>query len=165
MTKGKLRFALDTVGKDSATQLQETLQQSGSDKQAHLVGLTGLPKARLPGVKYHSIPIKAFHTIPPVGERTMEWLEELLAGQSIQPPEVIVAEGGLEGINQALDRLRSGNTSAKRIVVPLNAGKAQSTNGSGVDKDRSGQSDDSRVRSTLEQADKLNANPSRVKFA
>lgn len=163
VTKGQLRFALDTVGKDTAKTLQDSLQKSGGDKVAHLVGLTGLPKSRLPGVKYHSVPIKVFHSVPALGETSMRWLEQLLVAKGLEPPDVALAEGGLEGINEALDSLRNGTVSAKRIVVPIgNKPKADprgytATNGT-AQETRSKFSD-------LEYADKLNGDPSRIKFA
>ena len=163
VTKGKLRFALDTVGKETAAQLQESLQISKGDKQAHLVGLTGLPKVRLPGVKYHSVPIKIFHSVPALGEITMSWLEQLLVVKGLEPPNVALADGGLEGINEALDRLRNGTVSAKRIVVPIGKKSTIESNGrtatNGTTGGAKGKFD------TLDYADKLNVDPSRIKFA
>ena len=163
VTKGKLRFALDTVGKETATQLQECLQHSVGDNQAHLVGLTGLPKVRLPSVKYHSVPIKVFHSVPALGETTMRWLEQLLVAKGLEPPVIALADGGLDGINEALDRLRNGTVSAKRIVVPIGKKSAAEPNGytatKGTTRDAQGKFDN------LEYADKLNVDPSRIKFA
>lgn len=163
VTKGELRFALDTVGKETATHLQETLQRSKGDKAGHLVGLTGLPKTRLPGIKYHSLPIKIFHSVPIVGEQAMGWLEELLLEKILQPPEVAVADGGLQGINGALDKLRSGTISGKRLVVPIGVAKRDEVNGN-VATNGSKESSISDV-DNLEYADKLNEDPSRIKFA
>ena len=163
VTKGRLRFALDTVGKETATHLQASLQKSGDDKNAHLVGLTGLPKVRLPSVKYHSVPIKVFHSLPDLGEATMRWLEHLLIANSLEPPEIALADGGLEGINEALDKLRSGSVSAKRLVVPIGTKPTVDADGyagtNGVKPEAKGKFE------TLEYADKLNGDPSRIKFA
>ncbi|KAJ6013889.1 Polyketide synthase enoylreductase [Penicillium herquei] len=116
VTGGKLRYAIDIVGKETATLLERTLDPSNN---AHLLGLTGLPKERVPGIKYHTVPIKLFHTAPAVGESLVVWLESLLQSGVLTLPEIIRAEGGLEGINAALDVLRSGEASGKRIVVDL----------------------------------------------
>ncbi|KAJ5651228.1 Polyketide synthase enoylreductase [Penicillium longicatenatum] len=116
VTGGKLRYAIDIVGKDTATILEKTLDASGN---AHLLGLTGLPKERNPGIKYHTVPIKLFHSAPAVGESMVTWLESLLQSSTLTLPEIVRAEGGLEGINAALDILRSGTVSGKRIVVDL----------------------------------------------
>ena len=163
VTKGRLRFALDTVGKETATQLQDSLQNSGGGKMAHLVGLTGLPEVRLPSVKYHSVPIKIFHSVPILGEATMRWLEQLLVANSLEPPKVTLADGGLEGINEALDRLRSGSVSAKRLVVPIGTKPTADSyiyaGTNGVTPKAKGNFDN------LEYADKLNGDPSRIKFA
>ena len=163
ITKGKLRFALDTVGKETATQLQESLQQSRGDPHAHLVGLTGLPKVRLPGVEYHSVPIKVFHSVPALGESAMRWLEQLLVAKELEPPDIALADGGLEGINESLDRLRNGTVSAKRIVVPIGRKTTIESDGhaatNGATQEAKGKFD------SLEYADKLNADPTRVKFA
>lgn len=121
VTKGKLRFALDTVGRDTATLLAEAMQPKSEDGKVrgHLVGLTAVPKVDINGVMYHSVPIKAFHEAPAVGEGMMIWLEKLFERNLIETIETEVADGGLEGINDALDRLRSGLVNGPRIVVPL----------------------------------------------
>lgn len=118
VTRGKLRYAVDIVGKDTASQLQMALDPSGN---SHLLGLTGLPKERDPGIRYHTVPIKLFHTAPAVGESLVTWLENLLQSATLTLPEVVRAEGGLGGINAALETLRSGSVSGKRIVVDLDA--------------------------------------------
>ena len=163
VTKGQLRFALDTVGKDTVKSLQDSLQKSGADKVAHLVGLTGLPKVRLPGIKYHSVPIKVFHSVPALGETSMRWLEQLLVAKGLEPPNIALADGGLEGINEALDNLRNGTVSAKRIVVPIGNKTKVDPKGytatNGTAQEARGKFDD------LEYADKLNEDPSRIKFA
>ena len=53
VTNGQLRFALDTVGKQTAEHLQRCL----GDDRSHLVGLTGLPKVAAEGVSHHNVPI------------------------------------------------------------------------------------------------------------
>ncbi|KAJ5731940.1 Polyketide synthase enoylreductase [Penicillium malachiteum] len=116
VTGGKLRYAIDIVGKETAMLLERTLDPPNN---AHLLGLTGLPKDRVPGISYHTVPIKLFHTAPAVGESLVTWLESLLQSGVLTLPEIIRAEGGLEGINAALDVLRSGEASGKRIVVDL----------------------------------------------
>ncbi|KAJ5172717.1 hypothetical protein N7492_005310 [Penicillium capsulatum] len=118
VTEGKLRYAIDIVGKDTATLLQRALDPSG---HSHLLGLTGLPKERDVGIQYHTVPIKLFHTAPAVGESLVSWLEKLLQERTLTLPEVVRAAGGLEGINAALDTLRSGSVSGKRIVVDLDS--------------------------------------------
>ncbi|QSZ28695.1 hypothetical protein DSL72_003195 [Monilinia vaccinii-corymbosi] len=120
ITKGKLRFGLDTRGKESTALLAQTMRSVGIEgKRAHLVGLTGLPKEPTPGVLYHSVPIKTFHEAPKIGEELMVWLERLFEHNRIATPEIEVAHGGLQGINAALDRLRDGSVNGPRIVVPL----------------------------------------------
>ncbi|KAH6724550.1 hypothetical protein BKA61DRAFT_536174 [Leptodontidium sp. MPI-SDFR-AT-0119] len=122
ITKGKLRFGLDTRGKESAKLLASVMQSASKedgDSQAHLVGLTGIPKEPTDGVVYHSVPIKAFHEAPAVGEGLMIWLEKLLDQDLLRTPDIEIAAGGLEGINAALDRLRDGSVNGPRIVVPL----------------------------------------------
>jgi threonine dehydrogenase-like Zn-dependent dehydrogenase len=122
VTKGKLRFALDIVGRDTATLLQDALQQSDDAEQSHLLGVTGLPKIRSPNITYHAVPIKLFHTTPLVGARLMSWLETLLLHGSLAPPDTINADGGLEGVNEALEGMKSGSISGKRVVIGLEKG-------------------------------------------
>ena len=162
ITKGKLRFALDTVGKETATHLQESLHRSDGSEQGHLVGLTGLPKTRLPGFKYHNVPIKLFHSVPIIGERIVDWLEQLLVQKILPPPEVSIVEEGLEGINSALDRLRSGSISGKRLVVTLGAKKSTKDYTNGF---TNGTTETAAAEGSLEYAEKLNADPSRIKIA
>ncbi|KAL3465599.1 chaperonin 10-like protein [Aspergillus heterothallicus] len=121
VTQGKLRYAVDIVGRETATLLQATLdpeiREDGS--HSHLLGLTGLPKERDERIIYHTVPIKLFHSSPEVGEAMVTWLEQLLETQTLELPEIIRAEGGLDGINEALETLRRGDASGKRIVVSL----------------------------------------------
>lgn len=121
ITKGNLRFGLDTRGKDSAKLLASVMQSTseGSESRAHLVGLVGVPKEPIDGVVYHSVPIKSFHEVPAVGEGMTIWLESLLDRNLLHTPDIEVAAGGLEGINAALDRLRDGSVNGPRIVVPI----------------------------------------------
>ncbi|KAG0650527.1 Trans-enoyl reductase lepG [Hyphodiscus hymeniophilus] len=121
ITQGKLRFGLDTRGKETATLLAQAMQaeDEGGEKRAHLVGLTGLPNQPVNGVVTHSVPIKAFHEAPRVGEGLTIWLEKLLEQKLLATPDIEVATGGLGGINDALDRLRDGTVNGPRIVVPL----------------------------------------------
>jgi D-arabinose 1-dehydrogenase-like Zn-dependent alcohol dehydrogenase len=123
ITKGRLRFGLDTIGKESAALLAEAMQAEGEggETRAHLVGLTGLPKQPVNGVVFHSVPIKAFHEARQIGEGLTIWLEKLLEQTLLATPDIEVAEGGLEGINDALDKLRNGTVNGPRIVVPLRA--------------------------------------------
>ncbi|KAL2867368.1 zinc-binding alcohol dehydrogenase family protein [Aspergillus lucknowensis] len=125
VTGGKLRFALDIVGSQTAAFLQEALDTrvagNGSHAHAHLLGLTGLPddRDRDGRIIYHTVPIKLFHSSPEVGGAMVTWLERLMESGTLQLPEVIRAEGGLGGINAALEMLRRGEASGKRIVVSL----------------------------------------------
>jgi hypothetical protein len=87
--------------------------------RSHLVGLTGLPKESINDVLYHTVPVKVFHEAPEVGEGLVLWLEKLLEKKLIATPDIEIADGGLAGINAALDRLRDGSVNGPRIVVPL----------------------------------------------
>lgn len=49
----------------------------------------------------------------------MGWLEGLLKGGLLALPDIVLAQGGLEGINAALEVLRSGSVGGKRMVVDL----------------------------------------------
>ena len=120
VTQGQLRFALDTIGKETAENLQRTLwtEQNGS-VGSHLVGLASLPKAKPDSVVHHKVPIKAFHDVQKIGDSLMTWLEKLLLAGKLLPPETEIAVGGLHGINEALHSLRKGSKTGKRLVVPL----------------------------------------------
>ena len=121
VTRGHLRFGLDTVGKDTATMLQNSMKagEDGNQRWSHLVGLTGLSGEKLKGIKQHKVPIKLFHTFPEIGEAITTWLEQLLLSHKLCLPEITVMEGGLDGINDALGTLREGAFDSQRIVVPI----------------------------------------------
>ncbi|KAL4773257.1 chaperonin 10-like protein [Aspergillus nidulans var. acristatus] len=123
VTGGKLRYAIDIVGKETATLLQSTLDPSISEdgSHAHLLGLTGLPSGtdRDERTRYHTVPIKLFHSSPEVGGAMVSWLERLIESGTLELPEIIRAEGGLEGVNEALEMLKRGDASGKRIVMSL----------------------------------------------
>ncbi|KAJ7431302.1 chaperonin 10-like protein [Mycena galericulata] len=109
ITDDQLRLAIDATGKKaSATILQDVLQTSKADQRRHLLGFSGLPNSEVPNVQQHKVPIKIFHTVPQVGEALMIWLEKLLIAEALKMPEVDVADGGLAGVNAALDKMRSG---------------------------------------------------------
>ena len=123
VTNGKLRYALDTIGKDTAEHLMQMLGGLGvNGERSHLVGLAAVPKSGRPGVVLHQVPIKVFHDIHSFGENLMAWLERLLVAEKLVGPEIEVAPGGLGGVNRALDGLRQGAVSGKRYVVPLHDG-------------------------------------------
>ncbi|KAL2150451.1 hypothetical protein VTH82DRAFT_7014 [Thermothelomyces myriococcoides] len=95
-------------------------QPTALPPNAHLVGLTGLPKGPAPeGVVYHTVPIKVFHEVPAVGRALVEWLERLLARGLVAPPDIIDVERGLESVNRGLDRMRRGEISGGKLVVRL----------------------------------------------
>jgi NADPH:quinone reductase-like Zn-dependent oxidoreductase len=114
VTDGKLRFAVDTIGSKTAGLAQGCLGQD-----SHLVGLSGLPADGAPGIKHHTVPIKIYHEVHEIGGSLMSWLETLLKLRQLSPPDTEVAPGALDGINDALDRMRRGEISGKRVVVKL----------------------------------------------
>ncbi|KAK8033921.1 hypothetical protein PG991_003319 [Apiospora marii] len=144
----KLRFALDTRGRDSAAALGRALRQEAPDAvgtaavdknapvtprqspraskvaaRAHLVGLTGLPKEPSgEDVVYHTVPIKLYHEAPEVGEALSAWLERLLETGALVAPDIVAVEEGFEGINVGLDRMRRGEVSGGKAVVVLEEG-------------------------------------------
>lgn len=119
MTGGRLRYAIDFVGRETATLLERTLDATNGDTKAHLLGLTGLPKERHPGIAYHTVPIKLFHLSPEVGESMVVWLESLLRDGTLRLPEIVRSPGGLGSVNASLEMLKDGTASGKRVVVDL----------------------------------------------
>lgn len=145
-TNDSARFGFDTEGKVTAGHLLRSLASPAalppnlanynaprSDKlptppstpqeshgRAHLIGLTGLPKANSQGyAAFHSVPIKLFHEIPEVGEALCNWCEILLVKGFLVPPDVVGTVTGLEGINGGLDRLRKREVRGGRLVSVL----------------------------------------------
>ncbi|KAK5120788.1 hypothetical protein LTR85_005854 [Meristemomyces frigidus] len=119
ITGGRLRFAIDTVGPKTASCLARCLMHD-SLTPGHLVALAALPKEpSADGVVYHSVPMKLFHEVPGVGRALMAWLQQALAASAIELPEVTCVKGGLSFVNGALDQMRRGEVSGRRIVVSL----------------------------------------------
>ena len=163
VTGDQLRFGFDCNGKESAELLQQALQQTSSGKKSHILGLTGLPKQAPNGVVHHKVPIKLFHEAPNFGESLSQWLEDLLVAKILKLPEVEIAEGGLASINNALDRMRSGNVSGKRIVVPV--GEKSGTNTPKQEQPIHTGLSNGTSNDELAYADQLNSDPERIKFA
>ncbi|KAK6392520.1 hypothetical protein LTR65_003651 [Meristemomyces frigidus] len=119
ITGGQLRYGIDVVGPKTSSCLARCLAK-GSQAQAHLVALAALPKEpAADGVVYHSVPMKLFHEVPSVGRALMTWLEHALEASAVILPEVTSVKGGLSGVNPALDEMRSGAVSGRRLVVRL----------------------------------------------
>ncbi|KAI1289071.1 quinone oxidoreductase [Xylaria venustula] len=135
---GKLRFGLDTQGRDSAEALGRSMKARESvigslitpphtPTTTHLVGLAALPNAAAAGgLIYHRVPIKLFHEVPQVGSAITLWLETLLEKNVIALPDVLAIEEGFCGVNRGLNRMRRGEISGGRAVVDLTAGLAPS---------------------------------------
>ncbi|KAM5352751.1 hypothetical protein ACJ41O_005473 [Fusarium nematophilum] len=140
-TRGKLRFGIDTRGRDTAEILLRALGPEELHRQAaapvnsppstppaeptvpaHLVGMSGLPKSEQPaGVIFHTIPVKLYHEVPEIGEALSSWLERLLATRALVPPRIIDVEDGLHNVNKGLDRMRKGEISGGKLLVDLKA--------------------------------------------
>ncbi|CAM1500481.1 Fc.00g096430.m01.CDS01 [Cosmosporella sp. VM-42] len=139
-TKGRLRFGIDTRGRDTAELLLRALGPEELHKQAaqvdsppstppneptipaHLVGLSGLPKREQPaGVIFHTIPVKLYHEVPEIGEALSSWLERLLSTRAITPPRIIDVEDGLHNVNKGLDRMRRGEISGGKLLIDIDA--------------------------------------------
>jgi NADPH:quinone reductase-like Zn-dependent oxidoreductase len=164
ITGGKLRFGIDCNGQDSATSLQQALTQSDSGLKSHLLGLAGMPKSLARGVVHHKLPIKIFHEAPEVGEAISVWLEDLLVAQALKLPEVEIAQGGLAGINDALDRMRTGKIGGKRVVVPVGE-ESKSTPGTPPNVIPNGIAASTAQSPDFSYADSLNSDADRVRFA
>lgn len=142
LVPGSLRFAIDTVGGETASWCQNVLaartssrysspnadtvespkpaeqaSRGGGSKLSHLVVLAGGPKSKCPNVQVHNVPIKLFHANRRVGGHLSKWLFELLDNGILRPPEVEYVDGGLDAINAALGRLKEGSVSGRRLVV------------------------------------------------
>ncbi|KAM0513288.1 hypothetical protein ACHAPE_007940 [Trichoderma viride] len=142
---GSLRFAVDTVGSQTAAWCQQVLAErtssrycrpgyetptnrlssayiatrGGGSKLSHLVALAGTPITHSPNIQVHTVPIKLFHTSQYVGGHLSIWLYELLDTQKLLPPEVESVSGGLDAINGALEILKQGKTAGKGIVIRI----------------------------------------------
>ncbi|TGJ82748.1 hypothetical protein E0Z10_g6011 [Xylaria hypoxylon] len=133
---GKLRFGLDTQGRDSAEALGRSMKAReaviGSiptpprtPTTTHLVGLAALPNIPAAGgLIYHRVPMKLFHEVPQVGSAITLWLETLLEKGFIALPDVLAVEEGFSGVNRGLDKMRRGEISGGRAVVDVSIPRA-----------------------------------------
>ncbi|KAI0412940.1 quinone oxidoreductase [Xylaria grammica] len=134
---GKLRFGLDTQGRDSAEALGRSMKARGAmigsiptppgtpATTTHLVGLAALPNVPAAGgLVYHRVPMKLFHEVPQVGSAITLWLETLLEKGLIALPDVLAVEEGFSGVNKGLDRMRRGEISGGRAVVDVSVPRA-----------------------------------------
>lgn len=145
LVPGSLRFAVDTVGPQTAAWCQQVLAErtssrycrpgyetptnrlssayvatrGGGSKLSHLVALAGIPPTHSPNIQVHTVPIKLFHTSQYVGGHLSKWLYELLDTHQLLPPEVESMSGGLDAINGALEILKQGKTAGKGIVIRI----------------------------------------------
>ena len=179
ITGGRLRFAIDAYSTESAQALQTMLSSSNtSNVPSHLLSLAGPSKLQAEGVIQHTLPIKIFHDVLEIGESVMSWLEELFLAEALSLPHVEIAEGGLAGVNDALDRLRRNELGAKRIVVPVtqlrtspSASGSQTPTKSHPDPaaapilDDLTLEDDKGSTPELAYADAMNSSPDRIRFA
>nr|POF07669.1 alkanesulfonate monooxygenase 1 [Quercus suber] len=164
VTGGELRFGIDTHGKETAELLQSALRQSSTGPKSHILGFNSLPKQVPGGVVQHKVPIKIFHEAANFGDAVMIWLEELLVSKSLKLPEVEVADGGLAGVNNALDRLRTGTVGGRRIVVPVGKESGNNTPSTKISSSNATNGVPS-SNSDLSYHDEINSDPDRVKFA
>ncbi|GAA5990145.1 hypothetical protein JCM10908_005842 [Rhodotorula pacifica] len=118
LTDNNLKYAIDCVGSSTAAYATQALREESKGK-SWIVGLSGLPKTLRTGVQGLAVPIKTFHTNPQVGRALMDLVERLLESNQLVLPSITILEGGLESVNEGLDRLRSGSVSLGRIVVRL----------------------------------------------
>lgn len=117
ITQGQLRYAIDCVGKQSAEKAMLCLSEL--ERETFLVGLSGLPEEGPRNVRLCDVPIKTFHTNSAVGYGLMQLLEGLIQSGELVLPPVEVVDGGLEAVNGALDRMRTGDYPFGRLVVRL----------------------------------------------
>ncbi|QPC72027.1 hypothetical protein HYE68_002779 [Fusarium pseudograminearum] len=136
-TRGRKRFGLDTIGKETTTFLIDALctpsipepqrpDDSASNtseillpRHVHIVALCSAPKIQRTDLTLHTIPIKLFHVSPEVGKALTTWLGRLLQNNSIAYPTIAGIGDGLSSINASLDRMRRGEISGGKMVIRL----------------------------------------------
>ncbi|KAM0346952.1 hypothetical protein HYE67_002907 [Fusarium culmorum] len=137
-TRGRKRFGLDTIGKETTTFLIDALcdtpripepqkpDDSTSDtieilllRHVHIVVLCSAPKIQRTDLTLHTIPIKLFHVSPEVGKVLTTWLGRLLQNNTIAYPTIAGVGDGLSSINASLDKMRRGEISGGKMVIKL----------------------------------------------
>ncbi|CEF79765.1 unnamed protein product [Fusarium graminearum] len=137
-TRGRKRFGLDTIGKETTTFLIDALcdtaiipepqrpDDSTPDtseillpRHVHIVALCSAPKIQRTDLTLHTIPIKLFHVSPEVGKALTTWLGRLLQNNTIAYPTIAGVGDGLPSINASLDKMRRGEISGGKMVIKL----------------------------------------------
>jgi len=118
LSHGRLRYAYDAIGSQSADKCTEALTDSGDAFLAHCADA---PKAKKQNVRVFHVVIggDVFDTDAHVFADAYKELQPLLDAKRLQPNLIEHIEKGLDGIPDALRQLAAGKVSGKKLVATI----------------------------------------------
>ncbi|RUO96472.1 GroES-like protein, partial [Jimgerdemannia flammicorona] len=116
ITRGRLRYAYDTVSSATADLAAQALDQ---ERESHLAVIAGAPTGSYPKVKVHSVSTGVIYKEEgnSFGISFYEELGELLTAGVLRPNRYEVLPNGLAGIPEGHARLAAGKVSGVKLVV------------------------------------------------
>jgi len=118
ITKNRLKYVLDTVGSETSNIGLKALAQNGK-----LASVAGDPTDKRDDVQCISVNLGGCHRDTKGSLKTLNSLlkvvEQLLSEGRIQPNNIEIVEGGLNGIPAGLQKLKEGRVSAKKLIAKI----------------------------------------------
>jgi NADPH:quinone reductase-like Zn-dependent oxidoreductase len=116
ITRGRLRYAYDTVSSATADLAAQALDQ---EHESHLAVIAGAPTGSYPKVKVHNVSTGVIYKEEgnSFGVSFYEELGELLAAGVLRPNRYEVLPNGLAGIPEGHARLAAGKVSGVKLVA------------------------------------------------
>lgn len=116
LTDDGVTMGIDLVG---ATTAVATVQCLSSTRAARFAPLAWAPKMELPqNVEMLNVEMKQF-VLNPESKIHAEQLTQLVGNGQIRLPEIEVLKGGLEVVEEGLERLKRGDMAGKKLVVEI----------------------------------------------
>lgn len=119
ITEGKLRYAFDTIGADTAGSCASLL--AGRDG-AHLACCAGVPSDVPAGVKVDMVMLADKHSSAEgirILRNLFQKLQPIIDSGKLQPNPVQKLDAGYEGILAGLRKLYEGDVSGQKFVVDI----------------------------------------------
>ncbi|RUO96425.1 chaperonin 10-like protein [Jimgerdemannia flammicorona] len=118
ITRGRLRYAYDTISSATADLAAQALDQ---EHESHLAVIAGAPTGSYPKVKVHNVVSGVIYReeANSFGVSFYEELGELLAAGVLRPNRYEVLPNGLAGIPEGHARLAAGKVSGVKLVARI----------------------------------------------
>ena len=110
-------LAIDCVGSETASHAARALQPGG--RLACMVQQPQRATLDAHQVQATDILIKKFHEDEHFGRQLVDFVSNAIGRKDIRPLNYDIIEGGLAKVEEGLQKLKGGNVSAHKVVVPL----------------------------------------------